>query len=85
MTARAIRTPDWTYCAADISGAKKSASPSYLEWQLYDQRNDPHELVNLAGRKEYLAKAEELRGELQELLKAAGEGSPEIKPATLYP
>jgi arylsulfatase A-like enzyme len=85
MTARAIRTPDWTYCVADISGAKKSDSPSYLEWQLYDQRNDPHELVNLAGRKEYVEKAKELRAELQKLLEYAGEQAPEIKPATLYP
>ncbi|WP_263418860.1 sulfatase-like hydrolase/transferase [Terriglobus albidus] len=85
MTARAIRTPDWTYCVADISGAKKSESPTYLEWQLYDQRNDPHELVNLSGRKEYVEKAKELRAELQKLLEYAGEGSPEIKPATLYP
>ncbi|WP_345945063.1 sulfatase-like hydrolase/transferase [Granulicella sp. dw_53] len=85
MTARAVRTPDWTYCVADITGAKKAASPSYQEYQLYDQRNDPHELVNLAGRKEYLEKSAELRKELQALLEYAGEGSPEIKPATLYP
>jgi arylsulfatase A-like enzyme len=85
MTARAIRTPDWTYCVADISGAKKAASPTYQEYQLYDQRNDPHELVNLAGRQEYREKAAELRTELQALLDYAGEGSPEIKPAPLYP
>ncbi len=85
MTGRAIRTQDWTYCVADISGAKKAASPTYLEWQLYDQRNDPYELVNLAGRKEYLDTAKQLQGELLELLKLAGEGSPEIQPATLYP
>jgi arylsulfatase A-like enzyme len=85
MTARTIKTQDWTYCVADISGAKKAASSTYLEWQLYDQRNDPHELVNLAGRKEYLDKARELRAELAELINFAGEGSPEIEPATLYP
>ena len=85
MTARTIRTQDWTYCVADISGAKQAASAKYLEWQLYDQRNDPHELVNLAGRKEYLEVAKQLRGELAELLQYAGEGSPEIQPATLYP
>ncbi|SEB77270.1 sulfatase-like hydrolase/transferase [Terriglobus roseus] len=85
MTARTIKTPDWTYCVADISGARKAASPKYLEWQLYDQRNDPHELVNLAGRKEYLDVAKQLRGELAELLQYAGEGTPEIQPATLYP
>jgi arylsulfatase A-like enzyme len=85
MTARAIRTQDWTYCVADITGAKKAASPTYLEWQLYDQRNDPYELVNLAGRKEYLDTAKKLRSQLSELMKYAGEDSAEIQPATLYP
>ena len=85
MTARSIRTPDWTYCVADPSGAKNSASPSYQEYQLYDQRNDPHELVNLAGRREYLEIAKDLRRELLKLLEFAGEGSPEIHPAPLYP
>ncbi|MBS1820874.1 MAG: sulfatase-like hydrolase/transferase [Acidobacteria bacterium] len=83
MTARTLRTKDWTYCVADISGGKTSSSPTYMEWQLYDQRNDPHELVNLAGRKEYLAKAKELKTQLLELMKYAGETA-EIKDATLY-
>ena len=43
--------------------AKKAASPTYLEWQLYDQRNDPHELVNLAGVVE-LAACEDGFGEI---------------------
>jgi len=84
MTARAIRTKEWTYCVADISGAKKAASPTYREWQMYDQKNDPHELVNLAGRKEYAAKAKELKAELLALMNYAGE-SAEITDATLYP
>jgi arylsulfatase A-like enzyme len=84
MTARTLRTKEWTYCVADITGAKKAASPTYLEWQLYDQKNDPHELVNLAGRKEYVAKAKELKAELLELMRYAGE-SAEIQSATLYP
>ncbi len=51
MTGRAIRTKDWTYCVADPTGATdKPASTNYHEYQLYDQRNDPHELVNLAGQ-----------------------------------
>jgi len=85
MTARSIRTPDWTYCVADPSGAKNSASPSYQEYQLYDQRNDPHELVNLAGRREFLEVTKDLRRELLKLLEFAGEGRPEIHPAPLYP
>jgi arylsulfatase A-like enzyme len=86
MIGRAVRTKDWTYCIADPTGATdKAASDNYHEYQLYDQRNDPHELVNLAGRKEYRAKADELRAELKKLMVAAGEPEPDIAPAKLYP
>ncbi|HEU4635329.1 MAG TPA: sulfatase-like hydrolase/transferase [Edaphobacter sp.] len=86
MTGRAIRTPDWTYCVADLSGdTKEPAAKVYNEYQFYDQRADPHELVNLAGRKEYRAKGEELREQLKKLIVAAGEPEPEIVPAKLYP
>jgi len=85
MTGRAIRTRDWTYCVADHSGESRQAATSYQEYQFYDQRADPHELVNLAGRKEYRVKAEELRAQLKKLLAAAGEPEPEIMPAKLYP
>jgi len=85
MTGRAIRTPDWTYCVADITGAKEQAATTYTEYQIYDQRADPNELVNLAGRKEYRAKADELREQLKKLLIAAGEPEPEITQAKLYP
>jgi len=86
MTARAIRTKDWTYCVADPSGSTaEPASATYHEYQLYDQRADPNELVNLAGRKEYRENADELRGELKKLIVASGEPEPEILPAKLYP
>ena len=85
MTGRAIRTPDWTYCVADISGAKNKDAKVYTEYQIYDQRADPSELVNLAGRKEYRVKADELREQLKKLVVAAGEPEPEILPAPLYP
>jgi len=86
MTARAIRTRDWTYCIADLSGdISKPAATTYHEYQLYDQRGDPEELVNLAGRKEYKEKANELREQLKKLLAAAGEPEPEIVEAKLYP
>jgi hypothetical protein len=52
---------------------------------MYDQRADPHELVNLAGRKEYREKANELREQLKKLIVAAGEPEPEILEAKLYP
>jgi arylsulfatase A-like enzyme len=85
MTGRAIRTSDWTYCVADITGGIESAAKSYREYQLYDQRADPAELVNLAGRVEYRAKSDELREKLKALLVKAGEPEPEILPAKLYP
>jgi hypothetical protein len=52
---------------------------------MYDQRADPSELVNLAGRQEYRAKADELRDELTKLLAEAGEPAAAIQPAKLYP
>jgi arylsulfatase A-like enzyme len=86
MTARAIRTKDWTYCVADPSGSVAEAhASSYHEYQLYDERNDPHQLVNLAGRKETRAVADHLCGELKRLIVASGEPEPEILPAKLYP
>jgi arylsulfatase A-like enzyme len=85
MTGRAIHTPDWTYCVADTSGGKEIAAKTYTEYQFYDQRADPNELVNLAGRQEYRAKATELREQLKKLLATAGEGEPEIVDAPLYP
>lgn len=41
--------------------------------------------VNLAGRKEYRAKANELAAQLKKMMVAAGEPEPEIRPTTLYP
>jgi arylsulfatase A-like enzyme len=86
MTGRAIRTRDWTYCVAEITGStNQQAAPVYQEYQMYDQRNDPYEQVNLAGRKEFRKQADELRDKLKKLLVAAGEPAPEIRPAKLYP
>ncbi|MDR3692244.1 MAG: sulfatase-like hydrolase/transferase, partial [Fimbriimonas sp.] len=86
MTARAIRTKDWTYCVAEPGGHTESAtSPHYQEYQFYDQRNDPYELVNLAGRKEYRHIGAGLREDLLKMIAAAGEPEPTIVPAPLYP
>lgn len=85
MTGRAIRTRDWTYCVAEITGTtNQQAAPVYQEYQLFDQRNDPSEQVNLVGRKEYRKQADELRERLKKLIVAAGEPEPEIRPAKLY-
>jgi len=86
MTGRAIRTKEWTYCVADPTGITNvAASTNYHEYQMYDQRCDPHELVNLAGRKEYRKIADDLQSELKTLMVAAGESEPEIVTAKLYP
>ena len=86
MTGRAIRTRDWTYCVAEITGTtNQPAATIYQEYQMYDQRNDPYEQVNLAGRKEYRKQADVLRDKLKKMMVAAGEPEPEIRPAKLYP
>jgi arylsulfatase A-like enzyme len=86
LTGRAIRTQDWTYCIADFTGATNQPNAkTYHEYQMYDQRADPAELVNLTGRKEYRAKADELREQLKKLIVASGEPEPEIVPQKLYP
>lgn len=86
MTGRTIRTKDWTYCVAEPSGSTSApGSAHYQEYQLYDQRADPHELVNLAGRKEYRQTAAQLREELKKLIVESGEPEPKITPAPLYP
>jgi arylsulfatase A-like enzyme len=86
MTGRAIRTREWTYCVAEITGTtNQMAAPVYQEYQMYDQRNDPHEQTNLAGRKEFRKQADELQAKLKRLIVAAGEPEPVIRPAKLYP
>jgi arylsulfatase A-like enzyme len=86
MTGRAIRTKDWTYCVADPTGMRDQPnSTNFHEYQMYDQRNDPHELVNLAGRKEYHETADALCEQLKKLIVASGEPEPQITPAKLYP
>lgn len=99
MVARALRTPEWTYCIADPSanGATTPASTHYDEYQMYNLTADPHQLVNLAGRHDNpkLVHAAggrplpELARHLRERLIArmveAGEAAPEIIPARLYP
>lgn len=86
MTGRAIRTREWTYCVAEITGTtNEPAAKVYQEYQMYDQRNDPYEQTNLAGRKEFRGQADELMGKLKKLIVASGEPEPEIRPAKLYP
>lgn len=50
--ARALRTPEWTYVAMSPKSnpLKNSASLHYRDYQLYDNKADPFQLVNMAGR-----------------------------------
>jgi arylsulfatase A-like enzyme len=87
MLGRAIRTRDWMYCVADpdANPLQQESSLKYRDYALYDQRGDPNELTNLAGRKEYRKIAEQLRDQLKQLIVESGEPEPQILPAALYP
>ncbi len=84
-TARALRTPEYTYVvAAPCDGAKyvpRPNAPRYYAFQLYDNRTDPHQLVNLCGRKETAAAEEHLRTRLLARMQEAGDPPAEILPA----
>jgi len=83
MTGRALRTPQWTYVVA-APGREQSAT-HYTEYQLYDLYADPHQLVNLAGRRETRDVSAHLRERLRAHMQEAGEAPAEIVPAGLYP
>jgi arylsulfatase A-like enzyme len=87
MVGRALRTERWKYCvvAPDKQGGHDPASERYVEWQLYDLYADPHELVNLAGRREYRDIAAQLRERLKARMVEAGEPEPHIDEARFYP
>jgi len=85
MTGRALRTPQWTYVLAEPEGKSHPSATTYVEYQLYDCFADPHQLVNLAGRRETRDLAAHLRERLAFRMKEAGEESSQILPAPLYP
>ncbi len=81
--ARALRTPKWTYVMAAPRGNGKFTpapnAPSYSSFQLYDNFADPHQLVNLAGRKETAAIEPELRERLRARMQEAGDKPAELE------
>jgi arylsulfatase A-like enzyme len=83
---RAIRTPDWTYCAYDPTKEHGDAeySTEYEDFALYSLRDDSIELVNLVGRPEYKEVCDQLRKELTKRIVANGEPAPNIKRVVLY-
>ncbi len=83
MTARALRTPQWTYAVAapKIAGWKAvPQSERYVEYMMYDLYADPFEQVNLAGRAPVKDVADKLRTRLLERIFEAGGGRPAIDP-----
>ena len=88
MTARAIRTPEWTYCAVDPDSAQHGDGPygkSYRDYQLYNNAADPAQIINLAGRVDHKKILSEFRDRLQQCLKDVGEPVVPISPALFYP
>ena len=83
--ARALRTPEWTYVVAaprDDSGkhVARPNSPRYVAFQLYDNRADPYQFVNLCGRQETVEIETKLRERLSSRMSEAGDPPAEIVP-----
>ena len=99
QTGRALRTPEWTYAVVGASSGWKSAAASdrYMEYQMYNLFDDPHQLLNLAGRQDNPSlihyqgalSVQEAAAHLRERLLArmveAGEPEAEIEKRYLYP
>jgi len=81
MIGRALRSERWTYCvtAPGATGNSGSGSDVYVESHLYDAFADPHQLVNLVGRRQFEEVADRLRVRLLERMQAAGEPLAEIR------
>jgi len=98
-TARALRTPEWTYVALapDSNPGHESGSSYYRDYQLYNNISDPYQLINLAGRDDppslihnngNLSLREitnQLRQRLIERMVEAGEERPKIDNWRYYP
>jgi arylsulfatase A-like enzyme len=99
QTGRALRTPEWTYAVVDPQSGRTSAATSdrYTEYQMYNLFDDPHQLLNLAGRQDNpqlihyqgALSMQDAVAHLRERLLArmveAGEPKAEIENRYLYP
>ncbi len=95
-TARALRTPEWTYVAL-APRARGSFSLNYRDYQLYNIKADPAQVVNMAGRIDppdlvhYVGDrsmseiTDHLRTRLIERMIEAGEDRPNITRWNYYP
>lgn len=81
---RALRTPDWTYVMVaprtDGKFQPEPNAPAYSSFQLYDNRSDPHQLVNMAGRKETVAIEKQLRERLMARIQEVGDSPAQLLP-----
>lgn len=98
-TARAIRTPEWTYVALapDANNHKDSGSMNYRDYQLYNNFADPAQIINLAGRSDIPGLihyaggraireiTDTLRERLLARMEEAGEKRPQIERWKYYP
>jgi arylsulfatase A-like enzyme len=98
-TARALRTPEWTYVALapDANTDSDSGSAAYRDYQLYNNaadaaqivnlagRADPPELVHYAGGRSIRNITDELRERLLARMEEAGEARPKIARWKYYP
>ncbi len=83
MTARGLRTPQYTYAAAAPKLPGWTAVPRadrYVEYMMYDLHADPYQHVNLAGRATHTKQAAELRARLAERIFEAGNVRAAIDP-----
>lgn len=97
-TGRALRTPEWTYAVMAPGSGRATAAGSdrYREEYLYNLAADPHQLTNLAGRRDnpelvhgFSVPPQQAATELRERLLArmveAGEPRAEIVEREFYP
>lgn len=98
-TARALRTPEWTYAAlaGDSDISHDPGSLHYRDYQLYNNAGDPAQLVNLAGRSDPASLVhyaggrsirqvcDHLRERLVARMVEAGEPKPQIERWPYYP
>ncbi|WP_159621959.1 sulfatase/phosphatase domain-containing protein, partial [Ruania rhizosphaerae] len=80
---RTLRTDRWKYhvVAPDTDPWIEHSADRYVEAELYDLANDPHELRNVAGVPAFREVADELRERLLARMVAAGEKPPVIEEA----
>lgn len=86
MCARALRTPEWTYCVYDpsVDGNEVSHSTKYVECALYSIPGDLAQITNLIGRPQHKDVTAKLREEMKHRIVSAGEPPAEIEPAKLF-